>query len=269
MMQSLAVVNYTEIIYLPIDKIIPNPYQPRRRFNKSALDELSKSILKYGIMQPLNVRYVNGLIYELVSGERRLRAAKIAGLKEIPAVIVNVSDKDSAAIALIENIQNENISFFEEAESYQSLMVDFGYTHEEIADLMGKNKYEIYNKLKLLKLNRNIKNAIVNEGLSENHAKAILKIDNESLQEEILNKVIKFGLNISRTEELIESTVKKLNGGEKLKPKNNIKGYINDIRLFTNTIKSAVDIMKEAGVETNYEMIHNDDGYEIRINIVM
>lgn len=268
-MQNLAIVSCKEIVNLPLDKIIPNPYQPRKRFDKLALEELSKSILKYGIMQPLNVRYINGMIYELVAGERRLRAAKIAGLTEVPVIIVNISDKDSAAIALIENIQRENLSFFEEAEGYQSLMVDFGYTQDEIADLMGKSQSTVANKLRILRLNRNIKNIIIDENLTERHARALLKLNDEKLQEEVLKKVIKFGLNVARTEDLIETTIKKINGEEEIKPKTTIKGYIGDIRLFTNTIKSAVNIMKEAGVETDYEMVHNDNGYEIRIKVVM
>lgn len=268
-MQNLAIVSCKEIVNLSVDKILPNPYQPRKRFDRPALEELSRSILKYGIMQPLSVRYINGMIYELVAGERRLRAARLAGLNEVPVIIVNISDKDSAAIALIENIQREGLSFFEEAEGYQSLMVDFGYTQEEIADLMGKSQPAVANKLRLLRLSPEIKKTIINEALTERHARALLKLTDKEVQAEVLGKVIKFGLNVSRTEELIEATLKKINGGEEEKPQSHIKGYINDIRLFTNTIKSAVNIMKEAGVETNYEMVHNDDGYEIRIKVVM
>ncbi len=266
-MQNLIAVISPEIVNLPIDKIIPNPYQPRKILNKASLEELSRSILKNGIIQPLKVRCINDKIYELVVGERRLMAAKLAGLKEIPAVIVNISDKDTATAELIENIQRENLSFIEEAQGYQDLMVDFGYTQEEIADLMGKELSHINDKLMLLKLSKKIKNIIINEDLKEGHAKAVLKINNELLQEEILKKVIKYGLNVTRTEELIESTLKKLKGAQKEEPK--IKGYINDIRLFTNTIKGAVNIMREAGIKTDYKMIRINDGYEIRIKVIM
>lgn len=268
-MQNLAIVSCKEIVNLPIDKILPNPYQPRKRFEKNSLEELSKSILKYGIMQPLSVRYINGMVYELVAGERRLRAARLSGLTEVPVLIVNISDRDSAAIALIENIQRENLSFFEEAEGFQSLMVDFGYTQDEIADLMGKKQSTIANKLRLLRLSPSLKRIIVEEKLTERHARALLKLNDENLQMEALKKVVKYGLNVARTEDMIESTLKKINGENKNKPQNTIKGYINDIRLFTNTIKNAVNIMKEAGVETNYEMVHNENGYEIKIKVVM
>lgn len=268
-MQNLAILSCKEIVNLPVEKILPNPYQPRKSFDKISLEELSKSILKYGIMQPLSVRYINGRIYELVAGERRLRAARLAGLKEVPVLIVNISDKDSAAIALIENIQRENLSFFEEAEGYQSLMVDFGYTQEEIADLMGKKQSTVANKLRLLRLSYQVKKIIIEENLTERHARALLRLNKEKLQLEALKKVVKHGLNVARTEDLIESTLKKINGQEENKPKMTIKGYINDIRFFTNTIKNAVNIMKEAGVDTKYEVVHNDNGYEIKIKVVM
>lgn len=266
-MEDLAVLNYKEIVNISVEKIIPNPYQPRKLFDRNALEELAKSIKKYGIMQPLSVRYINGILYELVAGERRLRAAKLAGLKEVPVIIVNISDKDSAAVALIENIQRENLNFFEEGEGYRSLMVDFGYTQEEIAEIMGKSQSGVANKLRVLRLDKDIKNIITAEGLTERHARALLKITDKEVQRNILDKVVKFGLNVERTEKLIESALQKINEVEEPKP--HIKGYIGDIRFFTNTIKSAVNIMKEAGVETDYEMVHNDDGYEIRIKVVM
>lgn len=267
-MQNLAVLSCKDIIYLDVNKILPSPYQPRKSFDKSTLTDLAKSIKSYGVMQPLSVRYLNRGIYELVAGERRLKAAKLAGLTEIPAIVVNVSDKDSAVMALVENIQRENLGFFEEAEGFQSLMVDFGYTQEEIAGLVGKGQSTVSNKLRTLRLDPVIKGIIVEEGLTERHARALLKLDDVEKQKEALNKVIKYDLNVSKTEELIESMVKK----EVVKVnafRGNIKGYITDIRIFTNTIKNAVDLMKEAGVATEYEIVQSEDGYEIKIKVAL
>ncbi|MCX8000903.1 MAG: ParB/RepB/Spo0J family partition protein, partial [Leptospiraceae bacterium] len=139
------------ITYVGIDSIRPNPYQPRKQFNKTSLEELCESIKHYGVLQPINVRKMSSNTYELVAGERRLRAATMAGLKEIPAIIVNVDDNDSAVIALIENLQREDLTYMEEAEGYNNLILDHGFTQEELAQKIGKSQSTIANKIRLLK----------------------------------------------------------------------------------------------------------------------
>ncbi|MBR1443473.1 MAG: ParB/RepB/Spo0J family partition protein [Firmicutes bacterium] len=264
-MENAAVLSYNEVIYLSTDRIIPNPYQPRKNFDLVSLNELSRSIKKYGIIQPLCVRYAYGNKYEIISGERRLKAAIIAGLCIIPCVLYNKSDSESAVMALIENLQRDNLNFFEEAEAYQTLMVDFGYNQEKIAELVGKNQSTVSNKMRILKLNKNIKKMIYENGLSERHARALLRIKDENEQKEIIGKVVKHGLNVEKTEALIESFIKKRE--ENYEDKKKIKFYFNDVSIFTSTIKNVVDSLKDAGVNTEYEVIKNESGCDIKISI--
>ena len=264
-MENAAVLSYNEVIYLSTDRIIPNPYQPRKNFDLVSLNELSRSIKKYGIIQPLCVRYAYGNKYELISGERRLKAAIIAGLCIIPCVLCNRSDSESAVMALIENLQRDNLNFFEEAEAYQTLMVDFGYYHQKIAELVRKNQSTVSNKMRILRLNKDIKNLIYENGLTERHARALLKVKDENIQREIIDKVAKQGLNVEKTEALIESFMKKKD--EDCNKKSKIKFYFNDVSILTNTIKNVVNSMKEAGVNTEYEVIKNDGGCDIKISI--
>lgn len=264
-MQSL-INNQKEIVYLDVEKIYPNPYQPRKVFEENSIEDLALSIEKYGVIKPILVRDVKGCFYELIAGERRLKACRKIGIEKIPAIIVNINEKDSACMALIENVQREGLNFIEEAESFQTLMVDFGYTQEEIAKIIGKKQSTISNKLRLLKLKKDIKNLILEKKLTERHARALLKIEDEQIQKEILDKIIKFDLNVLKTEELIENTLKRISGVT-LKKEKNIKGYIGDIRIFTNTIKNAVDVMRESGIDTDYSLIKSDEGYEIKIKV--
>ncbi len=263
-MQSLTNTQ-KEIVYLDVEKIYPNPYQPRKSFEEKAIEDLALSIEKYGVLEPILVREVKGC-YELIAGERRLKACKKINMAKIPAIITTINKKDSACMALIEGVQRENLNFIEEAEGFQTLMVDFGYTQGEIAKMIGKKQSTISNKLRILKLKKDIKNTILQNKLTERHARALLKLENEKLQREVLEKIIKFNLNIQKTEQLIDNTIKRLNG-ESLKSQKNIKGYIGDIRIFTNTIKNAVETMQQSGVDTNYSLIKNENGYEITIKV--
>ncbi len=266
-MQSLKN-SQKEILYLDVEKIYPNPYQPRKIFEEASIEELSSSIMQYGVIEPIIVRELKGSFYELVAGERRLKACKKIGMAKIPAIISNINKKESACMALIENVQRERLNFIEEAEGFQTLMVDFGYTQEEIAKTIGKKQSTISNKLRLLKLKKDIKATIIQNKLTERHARALLKLDNENTQREVLQKILKFDLNVQKTEELVENTIKRLEG-KSLKTEKKIKGYIGDLRIFTNTIKGAVDVMKESGVDTNYSIIKSDNGYEINIKVCM
>ncbi|MGE4283128.1 MAG: nucleoid occlusion protein [Clostridia bacterium] len=256
-----------KIINIPIDKIKPNPYQPRKTFDKSALEELSISIRQYGILQPINVRKIGASSYELVAGERRLRASQIAEMKEIPAIIVDMNDNDSAVVALIENLQREDLSFMEEAEGYFHLISEHGFTQDELAMKVGKNQSTIANKMRLLKLPPLVKKMIYDHNLTERHARALLKLPDEQLQLKVLKQVCEKGLNVKRTEELIEKMIEKYTGvKDKISKKKQISAF-RDIRIFTNTLKQAVDMMKNAGVHA--KVTQNDHGeyveYIVRI----
>lgn len=252
---------------LPIDSIRPNPYQPRKYFEMTALEELSDSIKTYGVMQPINVRSLSGSTYELVAGERRLRAAKMAGLTTIPAIIIDISDNDSAMIAMVENLQRQNLNFIEEAEGYQSIMNDYGLTQEELAKKMGKKQSTIANKIRILKLPSEVKKLLIENNLTERHGRALLKIPDEDILLDTLLKIIEQELNVKKTEELVQQTVHKIRH-DKLNIKDQkIKRNFKDIRLFTNTIKQSLDIMKQSGIDASYDFEEGEAEYQIVIKI--
>ncbi|MCL2702543.1 MAG: ParB/RepB/Spo0J family partition protein [Defluviitaleaceae bacterium] len=264
----------SEVVYLPVDRIAPSPYQPRTIFTRESIEELANSIRVYGVMQPVTVRVINGSFYELVAGERRLRASKMAGIKEIPAIVVHINDKDSALLALIENIQRENLNFFDEAEGLKSLITDYGFTQEEIARKIGKNQSTVANKLRILRLPRDIRRIILDNDLTERHARALLRIPQYDLEliHKVLKKTVEGAYTVKETERLIERA---LGGGVKGKgddtggidegPKQKVKSYFKDIRIFKNTIEQAVGIMANAGLSAEYDIEEREDGCIISI----
>ncbi|ADZ85936.1 nucleoid occlusion protein [Cellulosilyticum lentocellum] len=257
-----------KIEHVAIDRVIPNPYQPRKVFSDAALQELADSILEHGLMQPITVRMI-GNSYELIAGERRLKASKLAGLETIPAVIVEVTTKDSAVLALIENLQRENLNFLEESQAYHKIMQDYGYTQQELAATLGKNQSTVANKLRVLKLSPMVQKLLVENNLTERHARALLKLPNEEYQLMALEKVIKQELNVKRTEQIIEQMLVDVTKEDMIKHKANqkVKSYIRDMRLVTNTITEAVNLIQKAGVDAKYTMKEHADSYEIRIKI--
>ena len=259
-----------KIEHIAVDRVRPNPYQPRKIFSDAALQELANSILEHGLMQPITVRKI-GDSYELIAGERRLKASKLAGLETIPAVIVEVNTKDSAVLALIENLQRENLNFLEESQAYYTIMQDYGYTQQELANTLGKNQSTIANKLRVLKLSSTIQKILIENSLTERHARALLKLPDEKFQLVALEKVIKQELTVKKTEQLIEQMLVDITRDNMIKHKSNqkVKSYIKDMRLVTNTITQAVSMIQKAGVDAKYTMQEQVDGYEIRIKIPM
>lgn len=257
-----------KIEHIAIDRVIPNPYQPRKVFSDAALQELANSILEHGLMQPITVRMI-GNSYELIAGERRLKASKLAGLETIPAVIVEVTTKDSAVLSLIENLQRENLNFLEESQAYYKIMQDYGYTQQELAATLGKNQSTVANKLRVLKLSPAVQKLLVENNLTERHARALLKLPSEEYQLMALEKVIKQELNVKRTEQIIEQMLVDITKEDMIKHKANqkVKSYIRDMRLVTNTITEAVNLIQKAGVDAKYTMKEHADSYEIRIKI--
>ena len=266
-MNSTAVISRREILNIPIDRVMPNPNQPRRIFDQRSLNELADSITTYGVMQPISVRLTEGYNYELVAGERRLRASKLAGLNTIPAIVVNISDKDSALIAMIENMQRENLNFVEEALGFQNIMADYGFTQEELAERVGKSQSSVANKLRILRLPRALLRRMVENDLTERHARALLKLDSEKAQADVVERVIRNGLNVHMTEELIAQIIGQTPVKRERPVRGTLKHCIRDVRIFTNTVKQALDAMKSAGVANEFEMWERDYGYEIRIEL--
>ncbi len=256
------------ITYVGIDYIRPNPSQPRKQFNKFALEELCESIKQYGVLQPINVRKISHSTYELVAGERRLRAATMAGLKEIPAIIINVDDNDSAVMALIENLQREDLSYMEEAEGYSNLINEHGFTQEELAQKIGKSQSTIANKIRLLKLSPLVKKILADNNLTERHARALLKLHDEQLQLKVLKLVCERGLNVKKTEELVEKAIDKFSRDIRQKPADRkMTKAIKDVRIFVNTIKQAIDIMKQSGVNAKAAQIDRGDYIEFVVRV--
>lgn len=256
-----------EVKFIPISAIRPNPYQPRKTFNQKALEELSQSIKAYGIIQPISVRQLTDESYELVAGERRLRASELAELDKVPALIVEFRDKESAMIALIENLQREDLNFIEEAEGYYNLISDHNFTQQELAEKIGKSQSTIANKIRLLKLPMDIQKTLIAENLTERHGRALLKLPDDELRHAILEKVIKNQLNVSGTEALVEDVLNDITQGEEEeKPQQNIKSLIN-VRIYLNTLKKAYKAIKEFGVDANYREVDKDDHVEVVIKI--
>ena len=193
-----------EIKELSIDDVSPNPFQPRRIFDPSQLEDLAQSIRQYGVLQPVIVRQVNGR-YELVSGERRYRASCLAGAQTIPALVRDLNDKEVAEMALIENLQREDLNYFEEAEGYAKLIQEFQITQEEVARRMGKSQPTIANKLRLLNLAPEVRQEISVDVITERHARSLLKIKDPAQQLEVLHKIYKSNLNVRQTDDYIEN----------------------------------------------------------------
>ncbi len=189
-----------QVLEIEIDKIIANPYQPRVKFDEGKLEELSQSIKSHGIIQPLVVSQ-NGSQFELIAGERRLQASKIAGLKKIPAVIRKVKDKEKLELALAENVQRHNLNPIEEAKAYHKMEEEFQMNQEEIARKIGKSRSAIANKMRLLKLPIEVQKSLIEEDITEGHAKAILSIDNTEKQRALLNLILKSNLTVRQTED--------------------------------------------------------------------
>ncbi|MDZ7660597.1 ParB/RepB/Spo0J family partition protein [Fodinibius sp.] len=203
------------VLHVPVDNIRPNPHQPRKEFNEERLEELADSIDAHGLIQPITVRYIGEKRFELISGERRLRAAKLAGLEEIPSYIREVNDDDIISYALIENIQREDLNPIEVAMGYQRLVEEAGYTQAEVADRVGKNRSTVTNMLRLLNLPAFIQAGLRDQKISMGHARALLSIDDENDQEEVYNKIIDRGYSVRKTEKVI----RKLNEDQKKKSK--------------------------------------------------
>lgn len=199
--------NQDKIYYINVDDILPNRFQPRIHFDEKELNELASSILKYGIIQPIVLRKINDK-YEIIAGERRYKAACLAGLKTIPAIINNTDDNTSAEIALLENLQRKNLTVIEEAQSYKKLM-DRGFTQEDIANKLGVSQSSIANKLRLLVLPKEVKDALLYNQISERHARSLLSLNNEDLQKSLLNKIINERLTVKQTEDEISMLLMK------------------------------------------------------------
>ncbi len=193
------------VLQIPVENIRPNPHQPRREFNEERLEELAQSIKNHGLIQPITVRYIGEKRFELISGERRLRASKLAGLEELPSYVREVNDEEIVSFALIENIQREDLNPIEVAMGYQRLVDEVGYTQAEVADKVGKNRSTIANMLRLLNLPPYVQAALRDQRISMGHARALITIDDEDDQERIFKRLIKKEYSVRQTEEAVRA----------------------------------------------------------------
>lgn len=253
-----------EVQRIATEKLLPNPYQPRKQFKSEELLSLAESIKENGILQPLLARRINNSdYYEIIAGERRLRAAILANLATVPCLIVDCDYEESAVYSIIENIQRSDLSFFEEAQAINQMQNHFGMTQEQIAKRLGKSQSALSNKLRLLKLPADVRYFIEKEGLTERHARALLKLESEKQMWTALNLIKEKGLNVQQTEEYINSVTNKA-----VKPhKNNIVKIFKDVRIFVNTVNKAINTMKEAGIPAESNKTETDDYIEFLVRI--
>ena len=260
-----------EVARIPIDTIRPNPYQPRRVFAQDALEELCASIKQYGLLQPISVRKLGSDSFELIAGERRLRACRMAGMKFIDAIIFSTYEQDSAVIAMMENLQRENLHYMEEAEGYQNLIRDHGLSQDELARRLGKNQSTIANKMRIFKLPMAVKRMLLQYSLTERHARALLRLHDEEMQMHVIQIIVQQNLNVKATEDLVERTISRMYGIEKEEEEQSrtrpskISGFVRDTRLFVNSLRTVVQQMADAGLNPKLESRDKEEGMEIKI----
>ncbi len=260
---QIDVTGKEKLAVVAIEDIEPNPFQPRRTFPQEKLQELSQSIKTHGLLQPVMVRR-SGRGYQLVVGERRLLACKSLGWETITATIKELSDSAMATIALIENLQREDLNYIEEAEGYARLMRQFNLTQEVLAQRLGKSQSTIANKLRLLKLPDSVKTALLQDNLTERHARALLKVDSEELQKKIVQEINDKGLTVSQTETRIENLLGRENSPS---PKKTPRAVVRDFRIFLNTIREAVRIIEKSGLSPVVDEKVEDEFVEVTIRL--
>lgn len=251
-----------QIILIPQEDIYPNPNQPRSRFDFDELEGLAQSIRQNGIIQPIAVRVNVSGNYELISGERRLRASRLVGISLIPCIIMEASDEKSALFALIENMQRSDLGFFEEASAIEKLIVDFNMSRDDVCRKLGKAAPTISNKLRLLKLPEDVRLKITQEGLTERHARALLRLPTRAQLDRALSIISDKRLNVAESEKLIDQML----SADKSSKKPTVKLF-KDVRIFVNTLNHAVDTMRRAGIEADSAKSETDEYIEYIVRI--
>lgn len=249
---------------IPMENIIPNRYQPRTEFDDDAIVELSKTIEEHGLLQPIVVREYETGKYEIIAGERRFRATKLLGSKEIKAIVSNLTDNETASMALIENLQRENLNPIEEAIAYQELMKVNDLKQNELSQQLGKSQSYVANKLRLLKLDDEITTAIANEEITQRHGRALLVLDKDQ-QVEAFHQIVEGNLNVKQTETLINKMLTVDDKPKATKKKNVV--LTKNMQLSVNTIKKSVSMIKDTGMDVETVENDSDDEYEIIIRL--
>lgn len=251
-----------QIQLIPHENIYPNPHQPRVRFDYIELENLADSIRANGILQPINVRPLDNGNFELISGERRLRAARMIGVIKIPCIVMNVSDEQSALFAIIENVQRQNLDFFEEAIAIERLMTEHFLSQEEIGRKLGKAQSTLSNKLRLLRLPEEMRDKIIMASLTERHARALLSLPDNSTRNKALDIIIERHLTVSEAERLVNDILRR-----RKEPKKPPIKVFKDMRIFINTLNHAVDSIRKAGIEADTAKSETDEYFEYVVRI--
>ena len=249
------------VLELSVDALRPNPNQPRVEFDEDSLRALSDSIRRYGILQPLTVRRTDEG-YELIAGERRLRAAKLAGLREVPCLLARSSEEESALLALVENLQRRDLHYLEEAAAIARLISSYGLSQEQAAEKLGKSQSAVANKLRLLRLSPDCTRLLRAHDLSERHARALLRLADEEDRLHALQTIIRRGYNVAQSEALIEEMLKRKQTSPRLPTY-----VVKDVRIFLNTIRHSLGLMQRAGVEADMQREDTEENILLTIRI--
>ena len=265
-MKTPSLLDSRKIVTLPVGAIKPNPHQPRRQFDPEELRELGESIRLYGILQPLTVRKTGPTTFELVAGERRLRAAVLAGMETVPCLLLNVDAEQSGLLALVENLQRKDLDFIEEAEGLRSLIRSYGMSQEEAARCISKSQSAVANKLRILKLPPELLTKLRSAGLTERHARALLRLETPEAQWKALEAIIAGDLTVAKTEATIDAMLRKDEAEQKKKRKAPVV-VLKDVRIFLNTVTRGLSMMNRRGVRAVCERADTESELVLTIRI--
>lgn len=246
-----------KIISIPVDQIKPSRYQPRLKFDEEALQELSNSIKENGLIQPITVRKMEDY-YEIIAGERRYRASKLAGMEEVKCYVLSADEDQAAQMALVENVQRENLSAIEEAKSYLQIMRQASMTQEQVARKVGKSQSAVANKIRLLNLPEDIQEGVIEGKITERHARALLTVD-EAQQKQAYQTILKKGYNVRESEAYIET----LSKPQKTHKRQKTQGFSRQTQIAINTINQSVKMIEKLGIKVSVETQEND--HEIKM----
>jgi ParB family transcriptional regulator, chromosome partitioning protein len=260
--EELKIERNEEIKKIPIDSIVPNRFQPRTVFDDDKIEELSRTIHIHGIIQPIVVRQFEGN-YEIIAGERRWRAMKKLGWDEVPAIVKNYSDTETASVALIENLQREELSPIEEAIAYGKLLELHNLTQEALAQRLGKGQSTVANKLRLLKLPQPVQESLLNKVITERHARSLIPLKDPEKQVMLLQEIIEKNFNVKQTEDRVAKLLEQKN--EKPKPKR--KAFSKDMRIAVNTIRQSLTLVSDSGINLDAEEEEFEEYYQFTIKI--
>lgn len=265
-MKTPSLLDSRKIVTLPVGAIKPNPHQPRRQFAPEELRELGESIRLYGILQPLTVRKTGPTTFELVAGERRLRAAVLAGMETVPCILLNVDAEQSGLLALVENLQRKDLDFIEEAEGLRSLIRSYGMSQEEAARCISKSQSAVANKLRILKLPPELLAKLRSAGLTERHARALLRLETPEAQWKALEAIIAGDLTVAKTEATIDAMLRRGEEEQKKKRKAPVV-VLKDVRIFLNTVTRGLSMMNRSGVRAVCERADTESELVLTIRI--